>query len=658
MMRTSIAAATAVAALLALGTGCVEDQFVTLEKGSNAVRARSVLIDAAQCLRKDGKFSDCATANPFDLRRVDEMRGVIGAPTRAIALDDDANARQNFGRVSPLFVRVPMGYGCEATLQGIFPKSNPSDKEIADIKNYQLGKLSQLIGSVKSSGGVALWTAGYGLGDGKKGCSFKAHTVPYPSKAQPEQQGTVIADPVKWAKVVRRIGKYFNRDLVTKNKGLSACKNPQNGIIPWDCTPSLFNIEFGRDPNGAGGFTDATKKKWLDSYTQFSTELRKEFSWPDNTVRIMGPSVVIRGQLDVQNTKGSKRSWLFDFVDHVVAKKLSISHLSFEVVAKSPVEAYNIVKAIRTYVDAAKMVNDDGQPIGLFVTDLRLDPTALPPSVRPDKDPARYSAYEGVFFAASKILWQGMVSGATVGRVMRFPTKDPATDTPENIGQTALDSNLMWFNDANIASGSVKPAAWHAFWFHPTFLGGGGGKLDWEPDPTKAKDKVAEARKKSILRGTHGPDAIGLGGTKKVDSSKGLIVLATREKCVYPAKDPKVGEPKDCVEDIDPQTGNKKTLFPAVTEGRKRAIRVMVADGNVDGSSTKEVLEHRLRVQIDNLPKDVTTVGYRWARMNGNEMSFGGFVFPEQGVIDVKDGSFAISRSVAVPSLHYFEFLY
>jgi hypothetical protein len=636
--------------------GCIDDSHITLDKKSNEVRARSVRIDASQCLKKDGQFTDCKTEVAFNLRRVEQMRGVIGAPFSAIALDDAANARSNFGRLSPFWSRIPIGYGCGVTMQGVFNKPNPTDKAIADIKNYNLTQLSALIGEVRSNFAVVLWTAGYGLGDGSTACAYKAQSITSNGKAVPEQVGKPITDPAKWAKAVRRIAKYYNRDLPDNNKELSACKNPRSGSKAWDCTPSLFNIEFGRDPNGAGGFDDTTKSKWLESYTQFSTEMRKEFPWPDNSVRLLGPSVVINGELELNNTKpGTKRSWLFDFIDHVVAKKLSISHLSFEIVAKSPVEAFNIVEKVRNYVDAKKMKDDDGQPISLFVTDLRLNPVGLPAGVR--DDPTRYSAYEGTFWAASKILWQGMVEGATVGRVMRFPTVDASNEKAETVAETALDSNLMWFTDSAI-TGAVKPGAWHSFWFNEGFLGGGGGKLDWEPDPTKATDTVAEARKKSILRVTHGPDAVGLGnGKEEVKMDRGLLVLATREQCVYPINDAKSAEPKDCVEDIDPNTGEKKTLFPAVTKGRTRAIRVMVADGDVQ-TSAKEILEHTLRVKIDNLPKDVKSVGFRWARMNGNAKTFTGFVFPEQGVIDVHGGKFTITRSVAVPSLHYFEFLY
>lgn len=637
--------------------GCIDDTHVTLDKNSNEVRARSVKINASQCLKRDGEFTDCSSETAFNLQRVKQLRGVIGAPTSAIGSDApaDANAALNFGRLSPYWSRIPVGYGCAATMQGIFNKKNPTDADLDAISNYNLTALDKLIGKVRSNYAVVLWTAAYGLGDGSTDCNYKPHTIAQDGKAVAEQQGSVISNAAKWAKAVRRITKWYNRDLPAKNKETSSCKNPTNGIPNWDCSASLFNIEFGRDPTGAGGFDDTTKSKWLDAYTQFATELRKEFPWPDNTVQLLGPSVVVKGELDVQNDKaGTKRSWLYDFVDHVVAKKLSISQLSFEIVAKSPVEAFNIVKKIRTYVDAKGLKNDNGQPIGLFIADLRLNPAELPAGIREDQ--ARFSAYEGSFWAASKILLQGMVEGATMGRVVRFPTADPGKETADSIAEGALDSNLMWFDDSSI-KGAVKPGAWHSFWFNEGFLGDGGGKLDWEPDPTKALDPVAEARKKSMLRVTHGPDASGLGGKEQTDESKGLIVLATREQCVYPNGDSKATEPKDCVEDIDPSTGEKKTLFPAVTEGRKRAIRVMVADGDVEAGS-KEVLEHTLRVVVDNLPSDVTSVGFRWARMNGNSKTYTGFVFPEQGVIDVHGGTFTITRSVAVPSLHYFEFLY
>ena len=141
-------------------------------------------------------------------------------------------------------------------------------------------------------------------------------------------------------------------------------------------------------------------------------------------------------------------------------------------------------------------------------------------------------------------------------------------------------------------------------------------------------------------------------------------MLATRENCVDAQ-----GNPLDCVIETD-SAGNLKPSFPAVTTGRKHIIRVLVSDLDIeiDATSGKEALEHRLTVRVEDLPKDlnIKTVGYRWARMNGNRSTWCNmttphnciFEFPEQGVLDATAEGFSLTRSVAVPSLHYFEFLY
>lgn len=665
-------------AIAATTVGCIDDPYVTLDKGTNKIRARSVSIDASQCRRKDGTFTDCATANPFDLQRMKELQGVIGAPQVALTGDDVANAKTKFGDLSAHHVRYPVGYGCAASLQGIFDIANPTEDQIKDHNNYKLAALEDVISAVQASRVSGVWTAAYGLGDGAGTCTYANHGLSFRGKEAAEQQGLPITNPANYAKVVRHIAKWYDRELPAKNADTSACKAKPKDVHcverPWDCCASLYNIEYGRDPDGAGGFSEKTKATWLDGYTQFASELRKEFPKPGNSVSLIAPSVVLNGSLSVQDTKGSTRSWLFDFIDHVVAKKLSITFLSFEVVAKSPVEAQAIVQAVHDYVVAKGMVSDDPKdpgaklkdpnhvykypadfkPVQLFVTDLRLDPSSVPEPIR--KDDARYSAYEGAFWAASKILWQGMVDYATVGRAVRFPTVDvkKADITKPEFKNDSLDSNLMWYDTSvGLKQGDLKPGAWHAFWFNDGFLGGGGGALDSTTDPIEAtKDTVAVATKKSMLRVVHGPDA--LDGEEK--PSEGLIIAATRENCVYPTSSKKVGEPRDCIEEFN-SAGEKQSKFPAVTDGRKRAIRVMVANGDYE-YSTKEVLEHQLRVQVNKLPKEVKTVGYRWARMDGNDKTYNGFVFPEQGVIDVHDGSFAISRAVAVPSVHYFEFLY
>lgn len=716
--------------------GCMDEPSVVIKEDLSKVRLRSVTVNAANCrLRQtDEKLQKCEDISNYDLLRVAELRGINGAPVRAVATDDDTLTAANYGNVSAYWSRIPFGYGCKATLQGIFPsparvaacadKAGCDSKPDAEaktcvaacvtqhsdpdkIENFDLTELNRLIGAVRNAHTVPIWTAGYDIGDGLGGCTYGLASkqgkgaVPYAigGKEVAEQLGKGIDNPAKWAKAVRKITNWYNRALVKQQSTAAACTatptaaNPR----PWDCSPSLFNIEFGRDPNGAGGFNDSTKKKWLEAFDAFATEMRDEFPWPANGVHLLAPSVVVDESILLQGAK----SWLFDFVDHVVANKLPLTYLSFEVVASDPIKARDIVRKIKDYTVSKKMLNENGQPIELFVTDLRLvPPKDMPASLLPTGDKsvqdksrmARYSAYEGTFLAATKALWQGMVYGATVGTVVRFPTVDPS-QTPDDIAKSATESNLVWYpSDKLPPSGTLKPAAWHSFWFNEGFLGGGAGKYGWCKPGTGSQlacssteecqkknkaeicssgkcvndcsDIAAEKRRKAILQVGHGPDAMGLSGSQNSNENDHLIVLATRETCVD-----QEGSLLDCVIETD-AAGNLKPSFPAVTEGRKRVIRVLVADANIDkdGADGKETLEHQLRLQVTGLPKDlaVKSVGFRWARMNGNRTTWCNpqppyncsFVFPEQGVIDVTDGTFSITKPIAVPSLHYFEFMY
>lgn len=640
-------------ALTLWSAGCMTDPQATLPKDTNEVRMRSVVIDAATRRHKDGSFKACATIATKDMRRVAEMRGVIGAPIKALELDDDANAKaKTYGNLSAFWSRIPMGYGCDHSIQGIFPDGTKDPNIIA---NYNFNKLDDLVGAVRNARRVPLWTAGFGLGDGKGTCAYGNVGMTEAGKPVAEQLGAVIgnadADITRWAQVVRRITKRYNRDLPAEKKSEIVCNPPAGQEKDWRCSASLFDIEFGRDPNGAGGFTTATKSTWLKTYKAFAKEMREEFPYPANSVLLYGPSVVIRSSAEASNTDASdpKRSWLYDFIDYVVAQKLALSVLSFEVEAATPVEARDIAKHVRAYADKKGLKDESGNPIRLFVTDLRLNDSKVPESLA--KDATRFSAYLGAFYSATKILWQGYVDGATVGRVMRFPTKNPSEFSPTELAQTALDSDLLWFDQPKpVSPGDLKPGAWHAFWFNSDFLGSGGGTLDGCADPKGCPDIAANARHKGMVVVEHGPDAVGLSGEVESNEVRGLIAIATRENCVSSAVD-QLGQPIDCV-------AAGEFPFPAVTEGRKRVIRAMVADLHVTVPSAKEVLMHNLRVEVKGIPTDAKTVGYRWARMDGTAASWGGFVFPEQGVLDVHDGVFHVQRTVAVPSMHYFEFLY
>lgn len=711
MLRKALNIVTCFAVLTT--AGCIDEQYETLPSYANAAWKRSVTIDASRCQLKDGTFKACAATDPVEMLRVRHMSGVIGAPLVAVENDPDTKLQQTYRALTALWARVPVGYGCEAAMQGVFPDAS---KDVADIKNYQLSRLSEIIGAARSARAVPIWTAAYGLGKGDGACNYgEFGLLDGNGKPVAELAGTAIgntdAEIANWAKAVRKIIEYYDLELPKEKAGDSACNPPAGTEKPWFCSASLFNIEFGRDPNGAGGYSDATKVNWLKAYKAFATEIRARFPWPANTINLLGPSVVIRGKADIATTTGSNRNWIYDFIDYVVAEKLPLSFLTFELVAATPVEAADIAKSVKKYADEKGLKDEDGNPIRLFVMDLRVNDDKLPKPLK--EDVARRSAYLGAFYAATKALWQGTVFGATIGRSMRSLSTDPTAASAAEVATKALDSELMWYNNDAVDKGSLKPAAWHSFWFYDGFLGGGGGSLDTcgagpacsadadcadnsscttdtcdsgvckntpaascaEKEGCKGAENcndgngctidacdsgtcthtfvqevAGNARRKSLILVGQGPDAIGVSGTQSSEPVDGLITIATRERCVSSDAET-LGQPVDCV------TGPDAERFPAVAKGRPNVVRVFVADLNWDFSE-RETLRHDLRVQIDGLPADTKTVGYRWATIDGDDVTWSSHNFPDQGVLDVEDGTFYVHRTIAVPSMHYFEFLF
>lgn len=647
-LRSVIAMAAAVAFV---APACSSDPSVILPTGANAKRNRSVLIDNSQCYLA-AKGIDGPVACPDDSLPAGGltgtgMRGVNGAPTPVFIEDYAADYVKNFLQLSSTNMRIPAGYGCAYSMQGIWKGGAAGNTD--DINNYNLTAFESVLKTVRDANGTPLWTAAYDLAEDGT-CVYAAG----------QQTGKPISNPSKWAKIVRKIAKHYDREQPTINGQTSACKGTTG--LPWDCFPSIFNIEFGRDPFGAGGYTQATKGAWLQAYQQFATELRAEFPMPGNDVRLVGPSVVMSADPTNLNADGAVRSPTYDFIDFVVANGLPLTDLSLEVEACTPLQARSIVKAVADYaakkglkheknfsLDTGKIVvtdaagqvighrSDGSEPIPIWVTDLRLN-CKLPNSI--ENDPARKSAYLGAFYAGSKILWQGLVSHATIGTAPRFPSLQlNATNKAEAL-MTTHDSDFMWFGDLSISNTLLKPAAWYQFWFNDGFMAG--------------------AQQISVQEG---PDAFGLTGTPDSRRDSGILLMATRETCLDA-----LGKIKNCIEDAS--TSN----YPAVDTNRKHRMHVFLVDLDVsqdDPLTGLGILEHQLRMEIKGLPKDTKTVGYRWAYMDGTDKTWckadlnttGNpmnckFEFPEQGLLDISEGSFHFTRNVGVPSMHYFEFLY
>ncbi len=649
-LRSVVLSATALAFV---APACSSDPSVILPEGANAQRNRSVIIDNSACYLA-AKGIDGPVACPDDTVPTGGltgagMRGVNGAPM-TVFIEDYASALvANFNQLSSTNMRIPVGYGCAYSLQGIWKGGAAGNTD--DIANYDLAAFESVLKAVRDANGTPLWTAAYDLAEGGA-CTYAAG----------EQTGKPIADPAKWAKIVRKIMRHYDKDVVTTNSQTAACKGTTG--LPWDCFPSIFNVEFGRDPFGAGGYTQATKGAWLAAYQQFAGELRQEFPLPGNDVRLVAPSVVMSTDPTNLNADGAIRSPIYDFIDFVVANALPLTDLSIEIEACTPLQARTIVQSVAAYaakkglkheknfsLDTGKIPvtdstgqvvghrSDGSEPIPIWVTDLRLN-CKVANSI--EADPSRKSAYLGAFYAGSKILWQGLVSHATIGTAPRFPSIQLNPTNKAEALLTTHDSNFMWFAQDGIANTLLKPAAWYQFWFNDGFMAG--------------------AQQISVLEG---PDAFGLNGTPDSRRDSGLLLMATRETCVDA-----VGKIKNCVD--DPSTSN----YPAVDANRQHRMHVFLVDLDVsqdDPVSGLGILEHALRIEVRGLPKGTKTVGYRWAYMDGTDdtwckpdLSQAGnpmvckFEFPEQGLLDISDGTFHFSpiTGVGVPSMHYFEFLY
>ncbi len=652
-LRSAVVLATAVAFV---APACSSDPSVILPEGANAKRNRSVLIDNSACYLTakgiDGPVACADDTVPTGGLIGTGMRGVNGAPTPVFIEDYAADFVTNFGKLNAGIMRIPNGYGCAYSMQGIWKGGAAGNTD--DITNsYELKAFETVLKSVRDAAGMPLWTAAFDLAEGST-CTY----------AGGEQTGRPITDPVKWAKIVRRVMNYYDRERPAAQMQTAACKG--SGPLPWDCGPSIFSVEFGRDPFGAGGYkhTQADETAWANAYYQFATQLRQEFPLPGNDVRLVAPSVVMNS--DPTNLTADlpvgQRSPIYDFIDYVVANNLPLTDLSIEIETCTPLQARSIVQAVSAYAakkgmhyeknfslatgkipvtDATGQVvghrSDGSEPIPIWVTDLRFN-CQLPKSI--EDCPSRKSAYLGASYAGAKMLWQGLVTNATLGSAPRFPSERLDTVTKQEALTTTHDSDFMWFGQTGIANTLLKPSGWYQFWFNDGFMAG--------------------AQQISVLEG---PDAFGLNGTPDSRRDSGILLMATRETCVDA-----LGKIKNCID--DPTT----STYPAVDTNRQHRMHVFIVDLDVspdDPATGLGILEHNLRIEVKGLPKDTKTVGYRWAYMDGTndtwckpDPSQAGspmnckFEFPEQGLLDISDGTFHFSRSVGLPSMHYLEFLY
>lgn len=629
-----------VGAVALVTTGCPEDTNVVFPENSTVNRARFVSAHFDQ---------------PKADAKVAQMRGLSGAPTLPVAgFSGGELLSKNFGSVAPSMTRIPLGYGCEALLQSVFPDAALDADNDA---NYDYEPLKAIIDSVRRGGSTPLYTLAFDIG--KDACTVDGGAA----------KGKGVSDPDKWAKVATHVLYYFNSILPdhTNKTSPAECQDKDNEGKPkspsWYCYPSIFRIEYGRDPFGAWQFTKdaAGRQKWFDAYKLLTQKVRATYPYAApgsgvGNIEFVAPSVPIKAsdgfplfvKSYLDSPSGKSPTPLMEFIDWLAKEQAAdpnavpIDFLSFEITATKPDEAKQIAEAVALYAHTRGVKSPDGKPVRLMVVGLEIEgladadgdgvpdigdacpdlngndkvsgcnvltldakaKEAFDLKIKDARD--RRAAYDAAFFTATKILWQDAVSEAIVGRTA------PIAKANGSDKNDVIESNLFWFDVYHIP-GQARPTAWH---YTPFYL---------------MRDQQIVASKPGLLSPAEDK-------TKPGDALKGPLILATVEQC---KKDD--GSPSEC--------DGSQLIF----KGRQRRARTLVTEFSLDAQ-----VAHDLSVFGYGLPGNVPNVAFQCATIDQSTRD--AFQYTDFGQlptwIDNGAAAFAFTRTVAVPSIQYCEFYY
>jgi len=215
----------------------------------------------------------------------------------------------------------------------------------------------------------------------------------------------------------------------------------------WYCFPNLWQLEYGRDPFGAGGFTPATRETWLEGFRELAKGFKACCSHDDRV--LFGPGTVEDGRA---TTISEPLAW---FLDDAVAQHTPMGGISVEIEADDPVQASAVVDKVRQALAARgiRSDRDGGEPL-LMVSDLRLKPDGLPAGLR--GDPVRASTYLGAFGLGASLLLADRVALTIFGR---YVPGIPGC-TAKGSGATGWPADLRWHDVPGIQQGAKAPAGW------------------------------------------------------------------------------------------------------------------------------------------------------------------------------------------------------
>ncbi len=299
------------------------------------------------------------------------------------------------------------------------------------------------------------WNVGFGS-DPSRTCAAAEHlAVPGEPDAREVRVLQQRPSPASSAGTVAHAMAWINWDVRLALMLAKQCPVDDDGLSPssetW-CWPRMFQVEYGRDPFGAGGWAWSEMQDWLSGYGALADAVRQRFPVPANDVSVGGPSTIEFASQPANSPE------MAAFLAYLATTGRKISFLSAEIEAADPAGVVRVIDRMRSAADAAGIQPDRSVRLPLHVSDLRLDPSAWPESIRGDFD--LQSTWLGAFYLGSAIMLEGKAELLTTGRTEPFVSDCGEAGDPRNL----WPADLRAFGRPSVADGTPTAASW---WFLP-----------------------------------------------------------------------------------------------------------------------------------------------------------------------------------------------
>lgn len=350
--------------VLVILSGCEISSSEPLPDAYFQESTRAFTVRAGQTLRD-------ADDQPLPVRSLGGFDGAPGVPG-GMPVDEF------FQRSGVKAVRFPRGWGCEFTLDTVFPSVLADPESNA---SYRLDPLEQLARSFVSRGMLPIWQAQYDVGGGA--CRLDGTLG----------RGDPIGDPVLWGQVVngvlaqmnRKIGAYYN----TEYRERLAQLRQRPGYV-----------ELLPDPMGASGYAMLGIDYLLPAYTAFfdALEVADMEATTERVLDVAAPSFRVEGAGALADQDSPMRRFLAFVAQRSGSGPDLWSLLS---TVRTPEDHVALIQGLLDRVDLQGLSNHRVADLGM-----RVAPDVWQERAADLATPAERSAYLGAFLAMVKILGQ------------------------------------------------------------------------------------------------------------------------------------------------------------------------------------------------------------------------------------------------------------